>query len=340
MFKARIIKLKLLLAFCLATVFILWIAYSFYSQSKVVAYIDGEQVTSKEFSFYLDNIKSHVYQAYAKKHGSSSYEQKFWQKEYKAGLSFIDNARDLAMKNCLHFYALQKLAYANQISDVLSFAKLEEMARDFNDERKKAKEQGEHIYGPSEFSFDEYYHHYISRLKIALKQKWQADNSVSEEDVSKFYAHNSQLFSINGEKKIALLYLRKPIANLQTIFSFLEQNSSIALAQKNYPDLLDYKVLAFNIVNEKALLLQYPHILAKVSKMSVAEIKHVRQHGEQSFLAIKLISANAPTVLPLEEVHNRIVDLLLNEHLDKAISQTEARLAVNKTAEFNKTMIS
>lgn len=340
MLKDRIIKRKLLIAFCLATVFILLLAYLFYPKNKVVAYINEEKVTSTEFNFYLDNIKSHVYQAYAKKYGLSSYEQRFWQKEYKAGSSFVDYARDLALKNCLRFYALQKLAYANQISDVLSFAELKKMAHDFNEQRKKVKELGEHIYGPSEFSFDEYYHHYISRLKIALKQKWQADNIVSEEDISNFYMHNSQLFSINGERKIALLYLRKPRANLQAIFSLLEQNSSIALAQKNDPDLIDYKVLDFNIANEKDLLLQYPHILAEGSKMSVGEIRQVKQRSEQSFLAIKLISANAPTVLPLEEVHNRIVDLLLNEYLDKAISQTEAKLAVIKTEEFNKTMIS
>lgn len=45
------------------------------------------------------------------------------------------------------------------------------------------------------YSFDSYYHRYLSQLENDIKEYWISTNAVSDADIDAFYSENQNLFS-------------------------------------------------------------------------------------------------------------------------------------------------
>ena len=136
--------------------------------SAVVGYIDEHPITMEEFNYFLSQQKSSVCQSYSQLYGITSFDSAFWNNEYGDSTP-LDSARASAKEACLEAYATQMLAEKTTSAEFLSFSQLKENAENFNTARKESTSNGGIVYGPIEYSFDSYYHRYLSQLENDIK---------------------------------------------------------------------------------------------------------------------------------------------------------------------------
>lgn len=132
--------------------------------SAVVGYVDEHPITMEEFNYFLSQQKSSVCQSYSQLYGITSFDSAFWNSEYGDSTP-LDSARASAKEACLEAYATQMLAEKTTSAEFLSFSQLKENAENFNTARKESTSNGGIVYGPIEYSFDSYYHRYLSQLE-------------------------------------------------------------------------------------------------------------------------------------------------------------------------------
>lgn len=174
--------------------------------SAVVGYIDEHPITMEEFNYFLSQQKSSVCQSYSQLYGITSFDSAFWNNEYGDSTP-LDSARASAKETCLEAYATQMLAEKTTSAEFLSFSQLKENAENFNTARKESTSNGGIVYGPIEYSFDSYYHRYLSQLENDIKEYWISTNAVSDADIDAFYSENQNLFSLNGDADVSAIYL-------------------------------------------------------------------------------------------------------------------------------------
>ena len=174
--------------------------------SAVVGYIDEHPITMEEFNYFLSQQKSSVCQSYSQLYGITSFDSAFWNNEYGDSTP-LDSARASAKEACLEAYATQMLAEKTTSAEFLSFSQLKENAENFNTARKESTSNGGIVYGPIEYSFDSYYHRYLSQLENDIKEYWISTNAVSDADIDAFYSENQNLFSLNGDADVSAIYL-------------------------------------------------------------------------------------------------------------------------------------
>ena len=154
--------------------------------SAVVGYVDEHPITMEEFNYFLSQQKSSVCQSYSQLYGITSFDSAFWNSEYGDSTP-LDSARASAKEACLEAYATQMLAEKTTSAEFLSFSQLKENAENFNTARKESTSNGGIVYGPIEYSFDSYYHRYLSQLENDIKEYWISTNAVSDADIDAFY---------------------------------------------------------------------------------------------------------------------------------------------------------
>lgn len=147
--------------------------------SAVVGYVDEHPITMEEFNYFLSQQKSSVCQSYSQLYGITSFDSAFWNSEYGDSTP-LDSARASAKEACLEAYATQMLAEKTTSAEFLSFSQLKENAENFNTARKESTSNGGIVYGPIEYSFDSYYHRYLSQLENDIKEYWISTNAVSD----------------------------------------------------------------------------------------------------------------------------------------------------------------
>ena len=196
--------------------------------SAVVGYVDEHPITMEEFNYFLSQQKSSVCQSYSQLYGITSFDSAFWNSEYGDSTP-LDSARASAKEACLEAYATQMLAEKTTSAEFLSFSQLKENAENFNTARKESTSNGGIVYGPIEYSFDSYYHRYLSQLENDIKEYWISTNAVSDADIDAFYSENQNLFSLNGDADVSAIYLSYIPSDLSAdnIFLGLEEGVSL-----------------------------------------------------------------------------------------------------------------
>lgn len=196
--------------------------------SAVVGYVDEHPITMEEFNYFLSQQKSSVCQSYSQLYGITSFDSAFWNNEYGDSTP-LDSARASAKEACLEAYATQMLAEKTTSAEFLSFSQLKENAENFNTARKESTSNGGIVYGPIEYSFDSYYHRYLSQLENDIKEYWISTNAVSDADIDAFYSENQNLFSLNGDADVSAIYLSYIPSDLSAdnIFLGLEEGVSL-----------------------------------------------------------------------------------------------------------------
>lgn len=204
--------------------------------SAVVGYVDEHPITMEEFNYFLSQQKSSVCQSYSQLYGITSFDSAFWNSEYGDSTP-LDSARASAKEACLEAYATQMLAEKTTSAEFLSFSQLKENAENFNTARKESTSNGGIVYGPIEYSFDSYYHRYLSQLENDIKEYWISTNAVSDADIDAFYSENQNLFSLNGDADVSAIYLSYIPSDLSAdnIFLGLEEGVSLEDIQTQYP---------------------------------------------------------------------------------------------------------
>lgn len=300
--------------------------------SAVVGYVDEHPITMEEFNYFLSQQKSSVCQSYSQLYGITSFDSAFWNSEYGDSTP-LDSARASAKEACLEAYATQMLAEKTTSAEFLSFSQLKENAENFNTARKESTSNGGIVYGPIEYSFDSYYHRYLSQLENDIKEYWISTNAVSDADIDAFYSENQNLFSLNGDADVSAIYLSYIPSDLSAdnIFLGLEEGVSLEDIQTQYPYVTDWHTYSFTNETEKSDLLSHADIVSQASSMNTGDVSDPFLDGTYPCI-IKVTRKEDATVIPLAEVRNRITDYLLNSRIS-----TETELIQNRLVwlEFN-----
>lgn len=231
--------------------------------SAVVGYIDEHPITMEEFNYFLSQQKSSVCQSYSQLYGITSFDSAFWNNEYGDSTP-LDSARASAKEACLEAYATQMLAEKTTSAEFLSFSQLKENAENFNTARKESTSNGGIVYGPIEYSFDSYYHRYLSQLENDIKEYWISTNAVSDADIDAFYSENQNLFSLNGDADVSAIYLSYIPSDLSAdnIFLGLEEGVSLEDIQTQLQT-LQYQInphFLFNTLNTLKWIATLNHV--------------------------------------------------------------------------------
>lgn len=299
--------------------------------SAVVGYIDEHPITMEEFNYFLSQQKSSVCQSYSQLYGITSFDSAFWNNEYGDSTP-LDSARASAKEACLEAYATQMLAEKTTSAEFLSFSQLKENAENFNTARKESTSNGGIVYGPIEYSFDSYYHRYLSQLENDIKEYWISTNAVSDADIDAFYSENQNLFSLNGDADVSAIYLSYIPSDLSAdnIFLGLEEGVSLEDIQTQYPYVTDWHTYSFTNETEKSDLLSHADIVSQASSMNTGDVSEPFLDGTYPCI-IKVTRKEDATVIPLAEVRNRITDYLLNSRISTETELIQNRLVFTET---------
>ena len=256
--------------------------------SAVVGYVDEHPITMEEFNYFLSQQKSSVCQSYSQLYGITSFDSAFWNSEYGDSTP-LDSARASAKEACLEAYATQMLAEKTTSAEFLSFSQLKENAENFNTARKESTSNGGIVYGPIEYSFDSYYHRYLSQLENDIKEYWISTNAVSDADIDAFYSENQNLFSLNGDADVSAIYLSYIPSDLSAdnIFLGLEEGVSLEDIQTQYPYVTDWHTYSFTNETEKSDLLSHADIVSQASSMNTGDVSDPFLDGTYIRLALK-----------------------------------------------------
>lgn len=307
--------------------------------SAVVGYVDEHPITMEEFNYFLSQQKSSVCQSYSQLYGITSFDSAFWNSEYGDSTP-LDSARASAKEACLEAYATQMLAEKTTSAEFLSFSQLKENAENFNTARKESTSNGGIVFGPIEYSFDSYYHRYLSQLENDIKEYWISTNAVSDADIDAFYSENQNLFSLNGDADVSAIYLSYIPSDLSAdnIFLGLEEGVSLEDIQTQYPYVTDWHTYSFTNETEKSDLLSHADIVSQASSMNTGDVSDPFLDGTYPCI-IKVTRKEDATVIPLAEVRNRITDYLLNSRISTETELIQNRLVFTETDAFQNTSI-
>lgn len=196
------------------------------------------------------------------------------------------------------------------------------------------------VYGPIEYSFDSYYHRYLSQLENDIKEYWISTNAVSDADIDAFYSENQNLFSLNGDADVSAIYLSYFPSDLSAdnIFLGLEEGVSLEDIQTQYPYVTDWHTYSFTNETEKSDLLSHADIVSQASSMNTGDVSEPFLDGTYPCI-IKVTRKEDATVIPLAEVRNRITDYLLNSRISTETELIQNRLVFTETDAFQNTSI-
>jgi hypothetical protein len=158
-----------------------------------VATVNGEPVTVREFDRFVRKGRARVFSHFAAKYGMKDHKG-FWSTPVD-GVAPIDMLRKMAMDECVRVKVQLIMARDKGILDDVSYAAFLKRLDEENRRRKAAKDRGEVIYGPVEYSEDTGFAHWFSLTTIELKRRFAKDDlDIDDETLRKFYDANKEQY--------------------------------------------------------------------------------------------------------------------------------------------------
>lgn len=137
----------------------------------VVAYVNGESVTSDEVQFFFQHHRSDVYQYFHQTYGVTDFEG-FWGNGTCIGEeSPLRMLKELTMRGIIQSKVQLQLAVEEGLIRDSSFSTIMNLRKQENHRRKTALQHGNVIYGPREYSESVFFDHLITNLAIRLKER-------------------------------------------------------------------------------------------------------------------------------------------------------------------------
>ena len=157
-------------------------AQSSIPKSEIVAYIDGEPVSKEEFAFFAQKNKFKVIAMYRNNH-KLEYHAGFWQ-DKSTKTTPGDVLKSITLDNIKHVKVQFILAKQYGIIENISFRAIQELLEKENIERKIALSKNRVIYGPEQYTMDNYFDYLTSNMVIKLKD-YMVRNEIIRIDIAR-----------------------------------------------------------------------------------------------------------------------------------------------------------
>lgn len=188
----RIVILVSILVMVLAAVTSLIIYNSKKSvANETVVTINGEAVSTEEFRQVMSGLKANAFSYFVQKYGAKDSE-KFWTTSYNGEIPMV-KLKEKTLDKLKNIKIEQILMKENGIVKDISYAGFFKDFKDENERRKKAVENKEPIYGPTQYDEKSYYDILQGNRIEVLKNKLSSKELfVSDSEIKKFYEENKE----------------------------------------------------------------------------------------------------------------------------------------------------
>ncbi|TZF84680.1 hypothetical protein FW774_06775 [Pedobacter sp. BS3] len=159
---------------------------------QVAAYINKQPVAAKEFRREMLRYRAEIYGQFAKTHQSSE-AGNFWNTAFN-GVKPIDSLRSRALKALIVLKVQEQLLTRHKLWPYKNYNQLLEALHKTNIDRNNAVQKNEVIYGPVNYTEQDFYDYQFSNAIIRLKKAFR-DSGVIKVNDSLLSAHFNQLKS-------------------------------------------------------------------------------------------------------------------------------------------------
>ena len=172
--KIKKINMKAILWAVAITILIVSISISFYIKNgspihddNIVGKVNNEPISTKFFIAELDKKRAETYAYFKTKYGADD-SANFWTTSYGSEIP-LEYAKKNALHECVKIIVQQALAKQEKIVDDIRYEKFIHDRMVENKRRKEAVAENKVIYGPVEYSEDNYFNYVFSNMVIKLK---------------------------------------------------------------------------------------------------------------------------------------------------------------------------
>lgn len=219
-----------------------------FTNNNWVLTVDGYKITEQEYLLAVDNNLSRVHSLYKEKLDNSIPTDQFWNTNVE-GTTPKETIIWDSMESVIQAKIIQLMALEENLITSVDFTDIQKNFEKENIWRQKAFDKSEPIYGPKQYTIEQYYNSYLSDLKIKLKDiytKKHTDKKV----LKKYYTDKKET-----------LYKKNDFIEANLI---IENNNQIVSQSKLSID--DSNVRAFQESNEE--LFQYMQELKQGETLS------------------------------------------------------------------------
>lgn len=314
-------------------------------QYDSVGTINGEPISAKLFYTTLIAQRSHVYSYFHNRYGVDDSDN-FWTTNY-GGEVPIEIARKNALREITAIMAQQIYAKnAGLVKDISYDSFLIDLKNE-NARRKDAVRQNKVIYGPVEYSEDNYYNYLFDNLVIKLKSKLEdTELAVSDNELKELYeAQKETSFKIESVKvcKISVPFetgdentltaRTKAKTTISNIENRLLHGDTFERLSREYSrnNRTEYQV--FNEDSKREDSRKYSGLRNSAFSMHVGEVSNVIETSN-SFIIIKCINHSTAGYRKFEDVKNGLSLFLIDKKYKEFVERIirEAVVVIDKKA--------
>ena len=137
--------------------------------SQPIGTVNNLTISTKLFNSKMNEKRAEIYSYFKLKYGVDD-NKKFWTTSYGGEIPLVVE-KEKALKDIVRIITQQELAKKKGVIDDISYEKVIKDCDQLNKKRKQDLAKGKVIYGPVEYSLDNYFTYVFSNMVINLKTK-------------------------------------------------------------------------------------------------------------------------------------------------------------------------
>ncbi len=318
---------------------VLLISFNSHRTGDAIGKVNGEPISSRFFRVELARQTAETYSYFHSKYGVEDSEN-FWTTPY-GGEVPVEVARKKALAAIVRTIVQQKLAKEKGLADDISYAGFLNALKKENRERKEALRQNKVIYGPVEYTEDNYFNYVMSNLIIKLKSKLaEKELAVSDLQAEGMYQSRKdkyfRLVSVRVQK-ISLPFAasedntftrEQAKAKMEELSERLKNGGSFEELSREFNR--DHRVLeqTFDENSKRSDIRKYPELRTAAMELKAGQHSGILETVDSANILL-CIAREENGYKSFEEVKDSIKTLILNENYDIFVDKLVKEASVN-----------
>lgn len=316
-------------------------SYAGLNDADIVAHIDGEPVTVREYAQALLRKRAEVYAYFKQAHGVDDHPE-FWTGDY-GGEVPLHKIKAEALEDIVHVKVQQILAKEKGLVQDISYESfLKELTAE-NARRHDALKKNQVIYGPKQYDETGYFNIVLDNMTAELKKQLQDEMVFTETAFEGFYRENINQFKQDDSVKIQKISVKYPdqaeakekaeqvIKAIQTRINKGEafENLANAYGQNLLPE-IKLEEQSFEPQTAKADAMMWRDLLDAAQRLEVGQISEIMDYNG-AFYLIKCIERTKGVTIPLDEAKDFIKLELSEKEYKNSLAKkiADAQVVIN-----------
>jgi hypothetical protein len=312
-----------------------------------VATINGEPIEVRQFKQASLLHRANVLAEFTRQYGSDG-SGDFWSMTF-GGTTPAERLKEKTLQGLIRSKVILIAAKEHGLISDIHYASLMDAREQENDRRKLALAKGEVIYGPVQYSEQDYEVFLLNNLELRLQERLKGTfSNVSEDDLMAWYEENKEKLFDQG-RRIKVMIIRIPYstegskharqeaeARMDEVVSRLDAGESFEALASEYNEVGYYAERIFDASTERYDMKYDAKLRLAASQLQVGQISNVMDHSSDSsqgdgYYLMKSIESSAAGILPFNEVKEAVATAFTKEQFLSYISTLvdEAIVEVN-----------